>query len=86
MDHATTEYLFRGPRSTPEARGGRSPEHRFENRPGMPMEKDIAVPHRNEGHVMYGRPARSANVGRSVVHTGGRFDSHLVVPVLPPRG
>jgi uncharacterized protein len=24
------------------------------------------------------------NVGPSVVHTGGRFDSHLVVPVLPP--
>jgi uncharacterized protein len=25
------------------------------------------------------------NVGRSVVHTGGRLDSHLVVPMLPPR-
>ena len=62
MDDATTEYLFRGPRSTPESRGGRPPEHRFEN-----------------GH------ARSVNVGRSVVHTGGLFDSHLVVPVLPPR-
>jgi hypothetical protein len=65
MDDATTEYLFRGPRSTPE---------------------DIAVPYGKEGHVMYARHTRSVNVGRSVVHTGGRFDSHLVVPVLPPRG
>jgi uncharacterized protein len=35
--------------------------------------------------LTYARHAESVNVGRSVVHTGGRFDSHLVVPVLPPR-
>ena len=45
MDDATDPYLFRGPRSTPESRGGRPPEHRFENRPGMVVEKDIAVPY-----------------------------------------
>jgi predicted acyl esterase len=33
--------------------------------------------------LTYARHAESVNVGRSVVHTGGRFDSHLVVPVLP---
>ena len=53
MDDASTPYLFRGPRSTPESRGGRPPEHRFENRPGMVIEKDIAVPFGDEGHVMY---------------------------------
>jgi len=35
--------------------------------------------------LTYARHADSVNVGRNVVHTGGRFDSHLVVPVLPPR-
>ena len=53
MDDARTPYLFRGPRSTPESRGGRPPEHRFENRPGMVIEKDIAVPFGDAGHVMY---------------------------------
>jgi hypothetical protein len=53
VDDTTTEYLFRGPRSTPESRGGRPPEHRFENRPGMVIEKDIAVPYGTDGHVMY---------------------------------
>ena len=53
MHDATTEYLFRGPRSTPESRGGRPPGHRFENRPGMVIEKDIAVPYGDQGHVMY---------------------------------
>jgi uncharacterized protein len=35
--------------------------------------------------LTYARHADSVNVGHSVVHTGGRFDSHLVVPVLPTR-
>jgi hypothetical protein len=35
--------------------------------------------------LTYARPADTVNVGRHVVHTGGRFDSHLVVPVLPTR-
>jgi uncharacterized protein len=36
--------------------------------------------------LTYARHAASVNVGRNVVHTGGRFDSHLVVPVLPQGG
>ena len=77
MDSATPEYLFRGPRSTPESRGGRPPEHRFENRPGMVIEKDIPVPYGNEGHVMYVdvyRPAGDTVTSRPAivwVHGGG---------------
>ena len=26
------------------------------------------------------------NRGMHVIHTGGRYDSHLLVPVVPPRG
>src|SRR5205085_1697131 len=47
------ERIWRAPRSTPESRAGRPPEHRFENRPGMVVEKDIAVPFGSEGHVLY---------------------------------
>ena len=45
MDDGRIPYLFRAPRSTPESRGGRPPEHRLEHRPGMVIEKDIAVPY-----------------------------------------
>jgi hypothetical protein len=31
------------------------------------------------------RHEHTVNVGRQVVHTGGWFDSHLLVPVLLPR-
>jgi predicted acyl esterase len=48
-----TEYLFRAPRSTPESRGGRPPEPRVEHRPGMVIERDVAVPFGDEGSVMY---------------------------------
>lgn len=34
--------------------------------------------------LTYARHAETVNVGRSVVHTGGDLDSHLLVPVLPP--
>ena len=34
--------------------------------------------------LTYARHEETVNVGRHVVHTGGRFDSHLLVPVLPP--
>ena len=36
-------------------------------------------------HLTYARHADTVNVGRQVVHTGGRFASHLLVPVLPSR-
>ena len=36
-------YLFRGPRSTPQARAGRPPEPRTETRPGMLIDRDVAV-------------------------------------------
>jgi uncharacterized protein len=49
----TGRYLFRPPRSTPASRGGRPPGHRFENRPGMVVEKDIAVPFGDDGEVLY---------------------------------
>jgi predicted acyl esterase len=53
VDETTSPYLFRSPRSTPGSRGGRPPAHRFENRPGMVIEKDVAVPYGDEGHVVY---------------------------------
>jgi putative CocE/NonD family hydrolase len=33
--------------------------------------------------LIYARHEQTVNHGRNVVHTGGRFDSHLLVPVLP---
>ena len=36
-------YLFRGPRSTPGSRAGRPPEPRTETRPGMVIDRDVAV-------------------------------------------
>ena len=36
-------YLFRGPRNTPESRAGRPPEPRTETRPGMVIDRDVAV-------------------------------------------
>ena len=38
-----THYLFRPPLSAPEARAGHPPEPRTEHRPGMIIERDIAV-------------------------------------------
>jgi uncharacterized protein len=35
--------------------------------------------------LTYARHTDTVNVGRTVVHTGGHSDSHLVVPVLPLR-
>ena len=29
------------------------------------------------------RHAWTANAGRHVLHTGGRYDSHLLIPVIP---
>ena len=26
------------------------------------------------------------NAGQHVIHTGGRYDSHLLIPVVPPKG
>ncbi|MGY1650267.1 CocE/NonD family hydrolase [Geodermatophilus sp. SYSU D01119] len=46
-------YLFRPPRSTPESRAGHPPRHRVERRPGMVVERDVAVPFGDEGHVLY---------------------------------
>ena len=36
-------YLFRGPRNTPASRAGRPPEPRTETRPGMVIDRDVAV-------------------------------------------
>ena len=36
-------YLFRGPRNTPGSRAGRPPEPRTETRPGMVIDRDVAV-------------------------------------------
>ncbi|MBO0774764.1 MAG: CocE/NonD family hydrolase, partial [Actinobacteria bacterium] len=38
-----TTYLFRPPLSMPESRSGRPPEPRTERRPGMLIERDVAV-------------------------------------------
>ncbi|MEU6147467.1 CocE/NonD family hydrolase [Streptomyces sp. NPDC047081] len=38
-----TEYLFRTPLSSPESRGGVPPRDRLERRPGMLIERDVAV-------------------------------------------
>jgi hypothetical protein len=29
--------------------------------------------------------AESVNAGRHILHTGGRYDAHLLVPVIPAR-
>jgi uncharacterized protein len=42
-DEPKSGYLFRAPRSTPESRAGRPPEPRTETRPGMIIERDVAV-------------------------------------------
>jgi predicted acyl esterase len=34
--------------------------------------------------VLAGHP-ETINAGRHVIHTGGRYDSHLLVPVIPPK-
>ncbi|WP_165628945.1 CocE/NonD family hydrolase [Klenkia taihuensis] len=49
----TDRYTFRPPRSTPESRGGRPPQHRVERRPGMVVERDVAVPFGDQGHVLH---------------------------------
>ena len=36
-------YLFRGPRNAPESRAGRPPEPRSETRPGLVIDRDVAV-------------------------------------------
>lgn len=44
-------------------------------------------PHRAVGHGSTNVPRRpwdSVNRGDHIIHSGGRYDSHLVVPVVPP--
>lgn len=36
--------------------------------------------------AIYYRHEDTVNSGRHIVHTGGRFDSHLVLPVIPGSG
>jgi uncharacterized protein len=28
---------------------------------------------------------QTINKGRHVIHTGGKYDSHLLIPVVPPK-
>ena len=46
---------------------------------GMDIYRD-ALP-----NLPFARHEDLRNGGRHVIHTGGRFDSHLLVPVVPPR-
>jgi predicted acyl esterase len=47
------DLIFRAPRSTPESRAGRPPEYRVERRPGMVIERDIAVPVGPDADVVF---------------------------------
>ncbi|SOD98791.1 CocE/NonD family hydrolase [Blastococcus haudaquaticus] len=47
------DLLFRAPRSTPESRAGRPPRYRTEQRPGMVIEWDVAVPVGAAGELIY---------------------------------
>ncbi|WP_369139030.1 CocE/NonD family hydrolase [Modestobacter versicolor] len=53
MAEKPVEYLFRPPRSTPESRGGQPPRPRVERRPGMVIERDVAVPFGSAREVLY---------------------------------
>ncbi|NEK85122.1 CocE/NonD family hydrolase [Blastococcus saxobsidens] len=53
MHPTDVDLLFRAPRSTPESRAGRPPEYRREHRPGMVIERDIAVRVGGSGEHVY---------------------------------
>lgn len=53
MKSDDVELLFRAPRSTPESRAGRPPNPRTEQRPGMVIERDVAVPVGASGERIY---------------------------------
>ena len=36
-------------------------------------------------NLPFARHEELRNAGRHVIHTGGRHDSHLLVPVIPPK-
>ena len=53
MNSDHVDLLFRAPRSTPESRAGRPPRYRREERPGMVIERDVAVPVGPSGERIY---------------------------------
>ena len=35
--------------------------------------------------LVYARHENTVNKGRHVIHTGGEFDSHLLIPIVPEQ-